>query len=163
MASFALVSDFDGTITRNDFYTLIAERYMGPDAMSLWDSYQAGKITHFEAMQMFFSHAPVDEPSLEYSAPTMSSRYRQLPACARLLETNGWDLIIVSAGCSWYIERILQRTGVAAIVHSNPGRNRTGQGTCDETSTRFAVLLSECGDRQKKKLSCGMRSAVMRE
>lgn len=127
MASFALVSDFDGTITRNDFYTLIAERYMGPDAMNVWDSYRAGKITHFEAMQWFFSHAPDDEDSLESLlrdvAPDPS-----LSECAEALSRAGWDLIIVSAGSSWYIDTILQRCRVQATVHSNPGRIIPGRG-----------------------------------
>ena len=81
MASFALVSDFDGTITRHDFYTLIAERYMGPDAMAIWDSDRGGKITHFEAMQSFFSNAPEDERSLEACSETCGPilRSRNVP------------------------------------------------------------------------------------
>ena len=39
-----------------------------------------------------------------------------------------WDLIIVSAGSSWYIDLLLQRANVQAVVHSNPGRIVPGRG-----------------------------------
>ncbi len=127
MASFALVSDFDGTITHNDFYTLIAERYMGPHAMAIWDFYRGGKITHFEAMQSFFSNAPEDERSLE----DLLKDVRPDPAlaeCAEALRRADWELIIVSAGSCWYIDLLLQRVNVQAVVHSNPGRIVPGRG-----------------------------------
>ena len=127
MASFALVSDFDGTITRHDFYTLIAERYMSADAMAIWDSYRDGKITHFEAMQSFFSNAPEDERSLEDLLRDVQPD-PALSECAEALTRADWDLIIVSAGSSWYIDLLLQRANVQAVVHSNPGRIVPGRG-----------------------------------
>jgi 2-hydroxy-3-keto-5-methylthiopentenyl-1-phosphate phosphatase len=51
-----------------------------------------------------------------------------LSAAAERLHRAGWELIVVSAGCSWYIERILAAAGVAATVHANPGRIEAGRG-----------------------------------
>src|SRR5262249_18649515 len=39
-----------------------------------------------------------------------------------------WKLWVVSAGSSWYVERVLSRAGVAATVYSNPGRLENGRG-----------------------------------
>ncbi|MDG1265815.1 MAG: hypothetical protein P8O03_05770, partial [Ilumatobacter sp.] len=46
------------------------------------------------------------------------------------LATAGWELHVVSAGSSWYIERLFEAIGVSAPVsiHANPGRFITGQG-----------------------------------
>jgi 2-hydroxy-3-keto-5-methylthiopentenyl-1-phosphate phosphatase len=51
-----------------------------------------------------------------------------LGASAALLRRAGWDLWVVSAGSSWYVERVLERAGVAATVYSNPGRLEKGRG-----------------------------------
>jgi 2-hydroxy-3-keto-5-methylthiopentenyl-1-phosphate phosphatase len=36
--------------------------------------------------------------------------------------------VVVSAGSSWYVERVLRQAGVAATVYSNPGRLENGRG-----------------------------------
>ncbi|MDX2152501.1 MAG: MtnX-like HAD-IB family phosphatase [Bryobacteraceae bacterium] len=122
-----LVSDFDGTITRNDFYALIAERYMRPPRADYFERYRSGSLSHFDAMAAYFSHAPSEEAALEDllgdTAPDP-----ELGAAARRLSEAGWELVIVSAGSSWYIDRILARHGVSATVHSNPGRIEDGRG-----------------------------------
>jgi 2,3-diketo-5-methylthio-1-phosphopentane phosphatase len=127
MNDFALVSDFDGTITNSDVYTLIAERYMAKDHHDYFADYRAGRITHFEAMQAFYHYAPSEPEALDRLLRDTKPD-PQLADCVRRLEANGWDLIIVSAGSSWYIERILGAAGVCATVHSNPGHIEQGRG-----------------------------------
>jgi 2,3-diketo-5-methylthio-1-phosphopentane phosphatase len=123
----ALVSDFDGTITDNDFYALIADRYMPEGAPDYFAAYRAGRLTHFEAMQAFFHHAPCDNASLG----ELLGQTRPDPALGdsvQKLDSRGWDLIVVSAGSSWYIERIFNASGVRATIHSNPGTIEDGRG-----------------------------------
>ena len=127
MKDFAFVSDFDGTITDTDVYTLISERYMPKDHPDYFADYRVGRITHFEAMQAFYHYAPSARKALDRLL--RDTRPDPLLAdCVRRLEDNGWDLIIVSAGSSWYIERILERAGVFATIHSNPGQIEEGRG-----------------------------------
>jgi 2,3-diketo-5-methylthio-1-phosphopentane phosphatase len=123
----AFVSDFDGTITDFDVYALIAERYMPEDHSDHFADYRAGHITHFEAMQAYFHFAPSEPEALDRLLRDTRPD-PQLAACVRRLEANGWDLIIVSAGSSWYIERILGTAGISATVHSNPGQMEGSQG-----------------------------------
>jgi 2-hydroxy-3-keto-5-methylthiopentenyl-1-phosphate phosphatase len=46
-----LVSDFDGTMTRHDFYQLAAASLVPPETPDHWARYRAGAITHFEALR----------------------------------------------------------------------------------------------------------------
>lgn len=123
----AFVSDFDGTITDSDVYALIAERYMPKGHPDYFAEYRAGHITHFEAMQAYFHHAPSEPEALDRLLRDTKPDPR-LAACVRLLEAHGWDLIVVSAGSSWYIERILGTAGVSATIHSNPGQIAGSRG-----------------------------------
>jgi 2-hydroxy-3-keto-5-methylthiopentenyl-1-phosphate phosphatase len=50
-----LVSDFDGTMTRHDFYKLAIESLLSPDTPDYWAEYRAGTITHFEALRQYFA------------------------------------------------------------------------------------------------------------
>src|SRR4051794_30833837 len=106
MAASALVSDFDGTITRNDFFSLIAERYMPAGSPDYFEQYRRGVISHVQAMQGFFQHAPDDANDLEILIRDTEPD-PLLPRTCERLQQHGWNVIIVSAGSSWYIERIL--------------------------------------------------------
>src|SRR5215471_4418751 len=123
----ALVSDFDGTVTEFDVYALIAERYVPKEHPDYFADYRAGHITHFEAMQAFFRFAPYEPQALERLLRDTRPD-PQLADCVRRLENNGWDLIIVSGGASWYIEKILGTAGVSATIHANPGQIKEGRG-----------------------------------
>jgi 2,3-diketo-5-methylthio-1-phosphopentane phosphatase len=121
------VSDYDGTITDKDFYSLLAERYIPGDAPDYFAQYREGRITHFEAMTSYFAFAPTGEQELE-ELIAASQADPDLGASAALLQRAGWELWIVSAGSSWYVERVLERAGVAATIYSNPGRLENGRG-----------------------------------
>jgi len=121
------ISDYDGTITDKDFYSLLAERYAPADTPDYFAQYREGRISHFEAMEAYFAFAPTEEQRLEELLAT-SHADPDLGVSAALLRRAGWELWVVSAGSSWYVERVLQRAGVAATVHSNPGRLENGRG-----------------------------------
>ena len=121
------VSDYDGTITDKDFYSLLAERYIPMDTPDYFAEYREGRITHFEAMAAYFAFAPTEEQQLE-ELLAASQVDPELGASAELLRRAGWTLWVVSAGSCWYIERVLSRAGVDATVYSNPGRLENGRG-----------------------------------
>lgn len=117
----ALVSDFDGTITRNDFFALVAERYKPAGFPDYLEQYRAGLCTHFDAMAAYFAHTPTD-PGILDELLRDTEPDPEFANTAEKLRAAGWELIIVSAGSSWYIDRILAMIGVQAVVHANPGR-----------------------------------------
>ena len=121
------VSDYDGTITDKDFYSLLAERYVPADTPDYFAQYREGQLSHFEAIAAYFAFAPTEEQQLE-ELLAASQADPDLGASAALLRRAGWELWVVSAGSSWYVERVLRQAGVAASVYSNPGRLENGRG-----------------------------------
>jgi 2-hydroxy-3-keto-5-methylthiopentenyl-1-phosphate phosphatase len=121
------VSDYDGTITGKDFYSLLAEHYIPAETPDYFAQYREGRMTHFEAMAAYFAFAPTEEQQLE-ELLAASDVDPELSASVELLERAGWELWVVSAGSSWYVECVLRRAGVTAPVYSNPGRIEQGRG-----------------------------------
>ena len=93
------VSDYDGTITDKDFYSLLAERYAPADTPDYFAQYREGRISHFEAMAAYFAFAPTEEQQLE-ELLAASQADPDLSASAALLRRAGWELWVVSAGSS---------------------------------------------------------------
>lgn len=125
-----LVSDFDGTMTRRDFYELVRERLLPPGVPDYWVDYRAGRMTHFEALRRFFLAAEGGEPALLDVAGAMCLE-PGLAAYVAALKRAGWETVVVSAGCSWYIDRLLSGAGVALEVHANPGHIADGRLVMD--------------------------------
>lgn len=120
-ASPVLVSDFDGTMTRHDFYQLVRARWWNDAEPDPWKDYLAGRLTHFDALNRFFARIRTDERGLEEFIQGMELD-PTLPEALARLHQRGWRVVIASAGCSWYIERLLARVRVPFELHANPGR-----------------------------------------
>ncbi len=120
--SAVLVSDFDGTMTANDFYKLVAERLLPPDALAPWAEYRAGRSTHFEALRDIFAHLRAPEAEILALVDDMAPDPLLAERVGRLAAA-GWSVVVASAGCAWYIERILRglRLSSRVEVHANPG------------------------------------------
>jgi 2,3-diketo-5-methylthio-1-phosphopentane phosphatase len=126
-AARVLVTDFDGTITGNDFYELIATQLLPPETPNYWAGYRAGKITHFEALRGNFAAIRADESAVWRIVDRMEIDPGLAAAVEKLRQAH-WRVVIASAGCRWYIELLLSRAGVEIELHANPGRFVAGQG-----------------------------------
>jgi 2,3-diketo-5-methylthio-1-phosphopentane phosphatase len=115
---FALVTDFDGTVSRHDFFELAVERFVKEDAPDYWQEYVAGRLTHFEAMRDIYAHIRCDEKTLEQTVRDMQVD-PNLGSAVEILRRGGWEVIVVSAGCDWYIMKHLLEAGVELTVHTN--------------------------------------------
>lgn len=125
----ALVTDFDGTLTRTDFYELAVARCLAPDTPDYWAEYAAGRITHFEAMAGIYRHIQWSEARVREGILPAMDLDPNLPAAVARLEARGWDVIIVSNGSLWYIDILLDAMGLGHLNrHGNPGRFVDGQG-----------------------------------
>jgi 2,3-diketo-5-methylthio-1-phosphopentane phosphatase len=121
-----LISDFDGTMTRYDFYDLVCREF--PDiAGGFWPQYERGEITHFEALRCIFAGIRAPESKLLSIIEGMQID-PQLSKAVRELAVHGWDVAVASAGCDWYIKRLLAAQGVVITVHANPGDFFPDQG-----------------------------------
>jgi 2-hydroxy-3-keto-5-methylthiopentenyl-1-phosphate phosphatase len=121
MRSSLLVTDFDGTLTRREFYELAVERLVPSDLPDQWAAYRAGETTHFDALATIFASIRDAEGAELDAVLTAMELEPDLAELVARLRAAGWDVAVVSAGCGWYIERLLDAAGVALRVHANPG------------------------------------------
>lgn len=157
MPEAVLVSDFDGTMTARDFYTLAAERLLSPEALAPWDDYRAGRLTHFAALRAIFSSIRAPERDVLAVVDDMGLDPALADTLARL-RAAGWEVVVASAGCDWYIRRLLDKAGVSLEVHANPGCYRPGGPlvmeppapspfTCEETGVDKAAVVRDAMTR----------------
>jgi 2,3-diketo-5-methylthio-1-phosphopentane phosphatase len=140
-----LVSDFDGTITRHDVYRLIADRCLaGMEPDHYFNEYRAGRISHFEAMGSYFAHFPEDDAA-QRELLRATEPPPDLAALAARLRAAGWDLVVLSAGSAWYIQRILDGAGAQAVIYANPGRIVAGRGLVVERPVDSPFFDPEVG------------------
>lgn len=133
-----LVSDFDGTMTRHDFYQLVRARLLPPDQPDFWVDYRAGRLNHFDALASFFSAIRADLPEVLELVADMELD-PDVDATLDALDRAGWSVVIASAGCSWYIRHHLGGRLDRVELHANPGRFQPGHGLRMErpTDSRF--------------------------
>lgn len=129
-----LVSDFDGTMTQHDFYKLAIESLLPAETPDYWARYRAGTITHFEALRAYFASIRASEADVLAVVQRMKLD-PNLPAAVESLHRAGWRVVVTSAGCDWYIRRLLASASVEVEVYSNPGRFEAGKGLLMEQPT----------------------------
>lgn len=127
MPDSVLVTDFDGTLTRHDFYKLVRDRLLSRDTPDYWQQHREGRITHFEALRAIFASIRTDESEVLDILSDMELD-PDLPQALAVLRGAGWEVVVTSAGCEWYIQRLLSRQGVSLPVYANPGRFVSGRG-----------------------------------
>lgn len=115
-----LITDFDGTLTQHDFYELVAKYLLPPDTPDFWGELRAGRRTLFDTLHDMFAYVPAGEA--KFIELTHKAGFEpDLATSVKLLHDAGWQVIVVSAGCRWYIDRLLREAGVEIDVHANPG------------------------------------------
>jgi 2-hydroxy-3-keto-5-methylthiopentenyl-1-phosphate phosphatase len=115
-----LISDFDGTVTRYDFFDRVRQRWPFPPQDDPWEKFVAGEITHFQALAEIFGSIRTTEADLLKLADSMELD-ASFAKSARALQESGWEIVIASAGCRWYIDYLLKKAGVSVSVYANPG------------------------------------------
>lgn len=139
-----LVSDFDGTMTPQDFFKLVIARLLPPGTPDYWSAYRNGSITHFETLRRYFSsiRAGLDEVLAVVGEMELGP---EIPAAVASLRSAGWEVVVASAGCDWYIRRLLSTAGVDIPVHANPGRFEAGRGILMEMPADSPYLSPALG------------------
>lgn len=139
-----LVSDFDGTMTTHDFYRLALQSLLPEDVPDYWASYRSGRLTHFEALKSYFASIRKSEDEVLEVVWSMELD-PMLGDAIEQLRRAGWRVIVASAGCEWYISRLLSRAGVVLEYHANPGKFVPGQGLLMELPTQSPYFSHELG------------------
>ena len=140
----ALITDFDGTMTKTDFYELVVDQCLDPDAADYWTLYSSRAITHFEAMAGIFRHIVCSEQRVLGMLELMDAD-PAIPQAAARLKDCGWTVTVVSNGCDWYIQRIFAALHVTFPLHSNPGTFVEGKGLVIELPEGSPFFSKETG------------------
>jgi len=122
-----LISDFDGTLTRHDFFRLAMERLVPAGLPDYWTMYRTGQLTHFEVLRDIFASIRAGEPEILAVVRAMELE-PDLAQEVTALRAAGWEVVVASAGCNWYIRRLLEGAGVTLDVHANHGEFVAGKG-----------------------------------
>jgi 2-hydroxy-3-keto-5-methylthiopentenyl-1-phosphate phosphatase len=139
-----LVSDFDGTMTRHDFYKLAIELLLPPNVTDYWARYRTGAITHFEALRSYFADIRASEDEVLAVVQQMELDSK-LASAVESLRRAGWSVVVTSAGCDWYIRRLLAAAKVDVEVYANPGRFVPGKGLLMEMPIETPFLSPTLG------------------
>ena len=122
-----LVTDFDGTLTGRDFFQIALDHLLPSNLPDYWGDYLSGKRTHFEVLQLLYAAITSSEQEVLAVLP-LARLEPQLALLIPQLRQAGWKVVVASAGCRWYIERLLAAQGVVLEIHSNPGEFTPDQG-----------------------------------
>ncbi len=115
-----LITDFDGTFARRDFFDLILERHDPAAGHEAWRGFLAGELTLTAGLAGVFGALRTDERGADALIDALDPA-PGTAAAVQALQIAGWEVIIASAGCGWYIERLLARMGLRIKVHAAPG------------------------------------------
>ena len=102
MQKWALVSDFDGTISDDDFFFYTSDRYLGKESLKPWEDYLAGNKTHFKALAEIYGSLRVEKNEMDAFIGKIRVDPTFEKAAAYCAEYK-IPLYICSAGCDYYI------------------------------------------------------------
>ncbi|PLR66824.1 MULTISPECIES: MtnX-like HAD-IB family phosphatase [Bacillaceae] len=120
MKKWAFVSDFDGTISKKDFYHLVLENYF-PEGRELYKQWKSGKLLDIDFLSQVFASIHQDEDAL-IEAIKLLPIDEHIRDFIKLVEKNGGDFYVLSAGTDYYIRHILNEIGAENVeIFSNEG------------------------------------------
>lgn len=147
----ALVTDFDGTITDDDFFTLVAKKYLSPFDLAPWNDYMNGNLSHFDALNKVFAKISIPEQELITFIKTIAldSSFAKTAIYCYQKEI---PLYICSAGCDYYINlligKLIKQTHINLITNKGEYTPQTGlimQAPCDSIFYDEYVGISKSG------------------
>jgi len=110
-----------GTLTKKDFYLILSEAYYKEELKPLFKKWKNGEMKDREYLGYVFNHvkrneAQLDEDILNIALDPFAKEFIEKVKAA------GGDFIIISAGTSYYIDKVLEKNNIKGVdVYSNKG------------------------------------------
>ena len=121
MKSFLFITDFDGTITAQDFFQQILYRY---EHNKIFDK---NKKNGFELLLDVFQGANLNEKEFEEEVKHIPLDPNFAGFC-KYVKSLGGDVLILSAGSKYYIEKKLEFEGIKGVeILANGGIFENGK------------------------------------
>lgn len=121
MKQLLFISDFDGTISLEDFYQQIMHRYLPEKVDAILDGFRTGSAKDIDLLSEVFANMNLSEEALEREIEEIpiDPAFQDF---ALEVRDRGGDFVILSAGCAFYIHKVLRRMELDWIpVYSNGG------------------------------------------
>lgn len=126
MEKFAFISDFDGTLTEKDFYRIIMDEYLKNEYLKdecdeMYKKWRNKKIKDVEYLGYVFKNIKKSEEKI-YEDIMKISIDPYIKEFINNIKLAGGDFIIISAGTSYYIDKVFEKNGIGGVeVYSNKG------------------------------------------
>ena len=119
MKDFAFISDFDGTLTKKDFYKILSDTYYKEELSPIFKSWKNGEMKDREYLSYVFNNVHRSEVELNEDILNIA-----FDPCAKAfieqVKAAGGDFIVISAGTNYYIDKVLEKNNIDGVdVYSN--------------------------------------------
>jgi 2-hydroxy-3-keto-5-methylthiopentenyl-1-phosphate phosphatase len=120
MKKWAFVSDFDGTISNEDFYWLVINKYF-PEGRELFKKWKAAEILDIDFLRTVFKSIHQDEEQIIEDILTIPID-PYVSNFVKAVQENHGDFFVLSAGTDYYIYHLLKKYDITHVkVFSNAG------------------------------------------
>ena len=121
MRNFAFISDFDGTLTKKDFYKIMSEAYLKEEYLPLFKVWKNGEMKDREYLSYVFNNVKRSETEIYEDILNIPFDPFAKEFITKIKDAGG-DFIVVSAGTSYYINKIFEKNSIEGVdVYSNKG------------------------------------------
>ena len=147
------VSDFDGTISDEDFFHHLRDNVFDDSALMPWNDYLEGKISHFDALKNIYGTLRVCDKKIVDLVKKVTIDEWVIPTF-KLLHKNNVPIYIASAGCDYYINLLigeeLKKYNITLIT--NPSSYSKDLGLVMERPEKTSAFYDEHIGISKEKL-----------
>lgn len=150
---FVFISDFDGTISKKDFYWHIIDKYMKAEGEKLYIRWKKGEFKDIEFLNTIFQSIGQDEKQI-YNDIIEVPMDSYINTFIDFIHRINGDFIIVSAGSLYYINILLKYYEIEDIsVYSNQGLYKD-KGIHLEIDPSYEFYSERYGLDKKKVVEC---------
>ncbi len=111
------ISDFDGTISGEDFYRLMIDKYV-PDGEEKYQQWREEKIKDIDFLGYVFNNIKQEQNIIDDEAKKIPVD-KSLKNFVEFINKNNGKFIILSAGSKYYIDIVLKELDLDVEVYSN--------------------------------------------
>ncbi len=144
------ISDFDGTITKKDFYLIMIEKYLSWDyEKKVLERCKTGKITSFDYLNEIMGVVNQTEDQIKKDIDDIEIDEHVIAVMNKVRDAGG-DFIVVSAGNSYYVEPSVKKLlGHDIPVYANNGYYKDG-GLIMDRENKHPNFCNKFGIDKKK-------------
>lgn len=116
---FIFISDFDGTISKKDFYWHVIDKYMKQEGSERYKEWQKGKIKDVDFLGHVFKNIGQEEHQIHKDIIEMEID-PYLKEFIKYLHSRNGDFVVLSAGADYYIKLLFEHLEIHNItIYSN--------------------------------------------